>query len=703
MSENKTYFLFGVHNHQPVGNFDFVFEEAYQNAYRPFLEMVADRPWFRFTLHNSGCLWEWLAGHHPEYLSLVKSLVDRGQVELWGGGFYEPILPAIPERDRAGQLAMMSDFLKQNLGAEPRGAWVAERVWEPSLPSTLARAGIGWTALDDAHFKAAGLAEEKLKGFYLTEDQGYTIKAFPISQRLRYLVPFHSVNEVIGHLLGDHRPGDLAVLADDGEKFGVWPGTHQHVYANGWLSRFLDALEANREGIEMMTFAQAAETFGPKGRIYLPTGSYTEMGEWVLEPGAEAVYRELVDRLKAEGSYDRYAPFVRGGIWKNFFAKYPESNFIYRKMLEVSELALQASRFDSAQAPRPGSAQPGDEARRELYRGQCNCGYWHGIFGGLYLPHLRSALYHHLIRAEGLAENKAGPQPVERRDFDGDGREEVKLPSPEANLYLKPDWGGAVYEWDLKGKGVNLLDNLSRRPESYHRKIAEHRTGGEQGKSIHEMMAAKEEGLDRLLAYDPCPRMALVDHLLSPGADLESLRWSRLPAYQGVLEVKWQEMAAEDDGQPGVMMKGIHKNIVIDKTIRLTGEGVVRAAYRWTNQGGEPAELRPGIEFNLGLLSAGQGRSCRSEDTELSTPRLDLAAVDLGLARLTVDDGFRDIRVGFTLSQPWDLWRYPVETVSQSESGLERNYQCSCLVWTKPMRLEPGGAESLEMTIEVRA
>lgn len=693
MIDKKITFLFGVHNHQPVGNFDFVFEEACQKSYLPFLQAVARRPWFRFTIHNSGCLWEWLEEHHPEYLDILKPMVASGQVELWGGGFYEPILPAIPERDRAGQLAMMSDFLKNHFRVSPKGAWVAERVWEPSLPSTLSRAGIGLVALDDAHFKAAGLAEDKLKGYYLSEDQGYSIKVFPISQRLRYLIPFHNVDEVIGHLLNDYRPGELAVLADDGEKFGVWPGTHQHVYTNGWLAKFLDALEANQGRIEMLTFAQAAERFAPQGRIYLPTGSYTEMGEWVLEPEAEVVYRELVDRLKHEGSYDRYAPFVRGGIWKNFFSKYPEANFIYRKMLEVSE------KVD--QAPRLGSAQSGAEARRELYRGQCNCGYWHGIFGGLYLPHLRSALYQHLIKAERLAEG-GEKSTRQMKDFDGDGRQEVKLSNRDMNLYLKPDWGGAIYEWDLVGREVNLLDNLSRRPESYHRKIAEHRTGEESGKSIHEMMSAKEEGLQRLLAYDPCPRMALADHLLEPGADLESLRWSRLTAYQGVMEAHWEEMEINENSGQEAALRGNYKNIVIEKSVGFAGDFDLRAAYRWINRGGEPVDIRAGIELNLGLLSAGEGRSCSSRSRELSTQSLDVAVEERGLTDFSVHDGFRGIDVRFRLDRPWDLWRYPVETVSQSESGLERNYQCSCLVWTKPIRLEPGGSESLELTIEVR-
>jgi hypothetical protein len=54
------------------------------------------------------------------------------------------------------------------------------------------------------------------------------------------------------------------------------------------------------------------------------------------------------------------------------------------------------------------------------------------------------------------------------------------------------------------------------------------------------------------------------------------------------------------------------------------------------------------------------------------------------------------------LDAPWDLWRFPVETVSQSEAGLERNYQCSCFLWHKKISLAPGRVSSLKFTIGYR-
>ena len=690
----KLKFIFGVHNHQPVGNFDFVFEDAYQKAYQPFLDVVSGYPWFKFTLHNSGCLWEWLEKNHPEYLGQVKALVRSGQVELLGGGFYEPIMPAIPDRDKQGQLRLMSEYLANRFGRAPAGAWLAERVWEPGLASVLADAGIKYTVLDDYHFKCSGKTDEDLNGYYFTEDQGKSLAVFPISQKLRYLVPFHDVPEVIAHLKSLHQPDRevLAILADDGEKFGVWPGTYELAYQKGWLNNFLTALEENKDWLELITFSQALDALPAKGRIYLPTASYAEMGEWALEPRAEAVYSELTGRLKAEGSYQRYSPFVKGGTWRDFLTKYPESNNIYRKMLSVSAKAKERSL----------------EVLRELYRGQCNCGYWHGVFGGLYLPHLREALYKHLIRAEILIETtpetNAPSFEVNEFDFDGDGRNEVELSNRYDRLYLSPSEGGSLFEWDVKEKGLNLFDTLARRPESYHRNIP--KPGDQvtlQGKSIHEMVVSKEEGLRNILFYDSFRRVGLVDHLLGPETDLESFYRNCHREQEPGLTGAWTHKTSREAERVTVGLTKMLKDLSVTKKIIFGTGPSFKVEYNWVNSGLQEMEIWPGIEFNFGLLSSGFGRHCRSVSQILSTEALNVRAQDQDVSQLSVIDGYRNLSIDFVLDQPWDLWRFPVETVSQSESGLERNYQCSCFLWHKKLQLLPGRPQTITFTLEHKA
>src|SRR5258706_402383 len=214
--------ILALHNHQPVGNFDGVFEAAYRDSYLPFLDVLEGYPEIPFALHTSGPLMEWLVERRPEYIARVRALVEAGRVEILGGGFYEPIMTMIPHRDRVGQIRAYSSYLNDLLGAEIRGMWMPERVWEQHLVLALAEAGIEYTVLDDFHFQRAGLSESDLFGYYLTEDEGRLIKVFPGSERLRYTIPFqepHATYEYLRHL-ADHHPGSTVVFADDGEKFG---------------------------------------------------------------------------------------------------------------------------------------------------------------------------------------------------------------------------------------------------------------------------------------------------------------------------------------------------------------------------------------------------------------------------------------------------------------------------------------------------
>ena len=172
------------------------------------------------------------------------------------------------------------------------------------------------------------------------------------------------------------------------------------------------------------------------------------------------------------------------------------------------------------------------EARRELYRAQCNCGYWHGLFGGLYLNYIRHAVYTHLIRAEAIVDRVLGREArheVGRSDLDADLRDEIELSSPELCVYVKPDEGGGVYELDVRRKCMNLLNVLGRRREAYHEKLRLALEGGGAGeggaepKSIHDLVVVKDKTLGELLCYDRHLRMAFVDHFYPADVPLAEL------------------------------------------------------------------------------------------------------------------------------------------------------------------------------------
>ncbi|RPJ44281.1 MAG: DUF1925 domain-containing protein, partial [Candidatus Latescibacterota bacterium] len=364
-------FALVLHAHQPTGNFDHVFREAYERCYRPFLDTIERRAGVPFNLHYSGILLEWLEENEPEYVARLRSLVAAGRVEILGGGFGEPILVMLRDEDRIGQLRAMSGWVEKRFGERPRGAWLTERVWEQSLAHDLSSAGLAYSLADDSHFRLAGLRDEELLDSFVTEDRGRTLRLFPLSEALRYHIPFKSVDETIRFLLSlSTEEGErLIVYGDDTEKFGSWPGTYDHVYRDGWLAGFLTALEKHRDRIRLVRLSDALAV-APRAKVYLPDSSYREMTEWALPARAQEEYAALRAELGEELSR-RAAPFFRGGHWRIFLAKYPEAAEMYGKMMDVSRRV----------GAMPDRSRRKHEARLDLYRGQTNCAYWHGVFG----------------------------------------------------------------------------------------------------------------------------------------------------------------------------------------------------------------------------------------------------------------------------------------------------------------------------------
>ena len=178
---NKLYLSLALHNHQPVGNYDFVIEDAYHKTYEPMITALERHPGVRLALHYSGPLRDWLVAHQPDFLKRVRTLAGRRQVELMTGGYYEPVLTALPDADKLGQIAKMNEAVLKDFGVEPIGMWLAERVWEPHLPKALHEAGIRYTLLDDTHFKYGGYTDEDLFGYYVTEEQGHPVSVFRVT------------------------------------------------------------------------------------------------------------------------------------------------------------------------------------------------------------------------------------------------------------------------------------------------------------------------------------------------------------------------------------------------------------------------------------------------------------------------------------------------------------------------------------------
>ncbi len=712
----KLKFLFGIHNHQPLGNFDHVFEELYGQCYQPYFEVLQQFPNLKTTAHFSGCLLEWLQAHRPEYLEVIRGLVQNGQLELLSGGFYEPILSSLPEEDAVGQIRMMNAFLESEFGCRPQGLWLTERIWSPHLPKIIAQAGIRYTIVDDTHFYYAGLTEEKMHGYYLTETEGFSVGVFPISKTLRYSIPFELPEVTLDHLrrYREEWRFDAVTYADDGEKFGGWPETHQWVYKEKYLYNFFTALEGQSDWLETATFAEYLATHPPAGRVYLPMASYEEMMEWSLPYEAGMRFQKLQKELKTVAVDEALTSvFLRGGQWDNFFTKYEESNHLHKRMLYAGKKVKQL----------PPGHQESSGALRALYRSQCNCAYWHGLFGGLYLNYLRHALYTQLIAAENSADELLFGTDrglsVDVVDFNRDGCDEVIVSNPEMNAFIAPSRGGVLLELDFRLACFNLSNVLRRRPEVYHQDILEAHENdtheGSQPHSIHDRVRFKEKGLQKKLIYDRWERYSFMDRCLAPGTTFEQLttnQYEELVSFESQPYL-WERGEDPVDSQaPFVLrLKGENtsnhshnKCLLVEKTYTCDPrKAALEVEYSLQNNGEDSLDFIWMVEHNFTLLAGDAlDRTYVLPEGRLEDSRMASKGVLSDIHTLGMRDEFFGFELQLKYSPSVELWRFPVETVSQSEEGFESVYQGSCIAGSWRVRLEPGQSRQLQAGLEIK-
>lgn len=676
------------------------------------LDALERHPTVRLSLHYTGPLLEWLGVERPEFLERLRELAADGRVELMGGGLYEPVLAALPERDRIDQLVRMADTVERIAGVRPRGAWLAERVWEPDLPTSLAAAGYRWTILDDQHFRAASIPEDRLWGAYTTDDQGALLTVFGTEQGLRYGIPFGPVEDVIEHLRANAtEAGDrLGTMGDDGEKFGAWPTTYEHCWGDGrWVDRFFEQLEANRDWLTTVTPSDWLERHPPIGRVYVPTSSYAEMGEWALPPDEHLVFSPLLHRAVEERRPE--ARWLRGGFWRTFQVRYREINDLHKQMLRASDRVATLA---------PGV--PRELAADHLHRGQSNDCYWHGLFGGIYISHMRLATLEHLIAAEDLADGGAAAAPVaELRDVDLDGIDEAFLADPGQVVTVKLDVGAGIGSWDVRAVRHALAAAMRRRPEASHDILRRHAdatppAGGEPATeggaaSIHELVIVKEPGLADRLWYDDHERRSGLVRFLAADAtpdaveraaaaelgDLVGGRYDLVALEQGSLVVRRDGTVRAPDGSA--------QPVTVAKRVRLAGgrlDPVLELEVAVEHRGDRPLEGRLATEWSLHLLGGGGNPDAWYEVAGERSPHDGSGTAD-DATRLAFGNDHVGLRVDVELDPPQDAWWHPIETISSSEAGFERVYQGSSLLLGRIVRLEPGASAVLRVTQRLRA
>jgi hypothetical protein len=661
--------LLGVHAHQPVGNFTHVLDDAHVRCYGPFLRVLHRYPAFKFAIHISGWLLDYLLEHYPDDMLLLKEMVRRGQAELVGAGYTEPVLAVIPEQDRLGQLQRMSDLLEQTLGQRPQGAWLTERVWEATVVPSLADSDICYSTVDDYHFLCAGKTVNDLDGYYTTEENGRQLDLFPISEALRYRLPFSPAQEAVSYLesLAKEDGAPAAIYFDDIEKFGIWPETYEWVYEKGWLTQFIEGVLASSI-IKTERYCDYHARAKTRGVVYLPTTSYIEMNEWTLPVPAAHHYADLVQASKSSGEFVKNKPFLRGGIWKNFMMRYPEANWMHKRMLGLSR-RLHALPLKKQTA----------EMLNALYEAQANDAYWHGLFGGLYLPHLRRAIYNAIVRLEGLLDAIEPRQPKLAIDLDLDGDEEVFLQNGVLQAVLRQDGSAALCEFDAYRLNHNFADTLSMPHEHYHRKVHAQPSAQHQGEGIanpHERVSLKHEITQEDMVVDKQQKLMFLDHWLHNNAEVRP----------GYVPVAGSEMKYGAVFEAPLGAGKVCKSVVLED-VRLyvayhfddVGESVFRVIMNLAM----PSCDGPAGRFRVGgEIMGGFGQV------------LNLAAMQ----RIVLEDAVLGGKLTVSVNRAVSLHSQPCFSVSQSEAGFEKIMQAVVLTFECALT---GPADTLEFCLGV--
>jgi 4-alpha-glucanotransferase len=672
----------GTHNHVPVGQPEPLCESAYQRSYRPFLSTLYNYPEIPATLHYGGNLLEWLEQAHPEFLMLLSEMVKRGQVELLGGGFYDPILSLIPNSDKLGQLEKMNTFLRVQFGIRPRGCWIAELAWEPTLASVIRTSGMDYTFLEDWQLRCAGVVQDAHRP-YLTEDQGKLLTLFPIDTALSG-DPHKPPEDIVGALrrLLDEGDQEMTALIWDGASIreplraevssdaeagtsGAETGRSAEGPPEHWVDRFFRALRENAEWI-LPSLPGDLRPHRSPDRIYVPTCAPKRVAASALPFDLRSGFTTAAEETERGG------PCPSGSFFRQFLTRYPESALLYAKMM-FTHLLVGQVRGDKYQKK---------AAQNELWKGQCHAAYWYGAPRslGIYANHLRKAAYRSLIEAERITREKEIFIPsIIAVDYDMDEVQEYLYQGSEINAYLHTQ-GGALFELDFLPSSWNYMDTMARRRED-----------APDADGIGDRYC-RRCFLDHFLTRD-CSIESLDDMSYREAGDFLSSAYELVELNRPLPEVLLRREGSVDTGGDGRAPLTMEKRYIFRPRS-------IDVYYRLTNPGVTALETRFAVELNLSLSSRSTeaGRLFLLEEnrkTEIPAAR---GAAE-NVKSLLVRDVLNGVSVTLSCSGEFLLWVLPVETRVGTTDGEETVFQSHCLMPQWPLAIPAGGTWENHLSI----
>ncbi len=626
--------VLGTYNSPPVGTSQEQFEKTYQYSYKPFLTILYKYAMLRGAFHFSGTLLEWLEEKHPEFNMVLSEMVKRKQIELLGGGYYSPIFPIIPSKDRLGQIELLTTYLRKKFSKRPRGCWITEGVWEPAITSTIKSSGMEYLFLDDILFFQSGIEEKDVYRPFITDDQGKTAIVLPLHNNLIKQMfveePEGLVEKIVA--LAEHTNKNIIVnMLINGDFFLVNKNYYSNFFSeNGWLERFLRALAKNNSKIETTLPGRFVRSLGPVERVYFPshflkTNGHDEHGH--NNNGHQPFH---------------LSTFISSNSRPNFFRQYitmyPEIQRLYAKMMYIHLIVGQVR----------GDRSRKKTAKEESWRGQCHAAFWHSHDGGVYRNKVRKAVYAGLINAEKTTREKGiFSTSLNVTDIDLDGIPEYLYQGQFINAYVHRR-GGALFELDYVVTAWNYLDTMARHKEPYH------------------------DEQDATNGFDEYMKNSFIDHFWDQEVTVDNL------AHNGVKEkidfvhslyrarkVEKERKEVNFGLKKQVAVNGSYHNVDLFKDYDFL-KNSINVKYKINTDSDKPITGRFATEINLSFPEEGRNQlsfivTHTEGKTELENGKIEL----FNVTELTLHDRLNRTLITISVDKPSTLWTFPVYTITE--------------------------------------
>jgi len=411
------------------------FESLYNSVYKPFIKYINKNPDFKFTLSINGNFITYLKKKRKEYITLLRQLVDEKQVEILGGGYYDPALPLLLPVDRAGQIDKLTSEIRQTIGKRPRGITLFADSWDSSLVSSLQICGIEYVLLDSSIIPQ----DKKMMLPLIMNNLGKSIDIYPVYKNLSpkpEMTPQNFVSELEKMNAKENKKSSFIQFVPD--RIVNIELSHKelaNLLETKWFDRLFDYLKENPD-IEVKT--TTVQLYNKINTIKVPAHI------------SDGINSEMVKLIQEFRGNTKPANSVH-----DFMESYPLCKKLYNRSLYIGMLINQYKKDKMRK----------NNARDRLWQAQTGSRMLIDE-NGTFLPTCyRQKSFKLLMEAEKiLRDDETFKESVTSFDYNGDGFNEYVCRMKNYFSFISPI-SGAIQELELLQNSGNYADNLKRKEE----------------------------------------------------------------------------------------------------------------------------------------------------------------------------------------------------------------------------------------------